>query len=92
MKLTTLGLCVASAVSLTAACGRSQPADADSAQAPGSPAASVQVTPEPTPARVAVTPVDQEGRPVGQARVLQLTPVTGDPKELGLTPVPSGAN
>jgi len=85
----TLALAIAGA---TAACTRSQPADAESADALRRPAARVQVAAEPAPAEVAVQAVDHEGKPVGEPRVLQLTPEAGDPKELGLTPVPAGAN
>jgi hypothetical protein len=85
----TLGLAIAAA---TAACTQSQPAAAESAEALQPPAASVQVAAEGAQAEVAVQAVDHEGKPVGEPRVLQLAPEAGDPKELGLTPVPAGAN
>lgn len=91
MKLNTLVLSVAIAAT-TAACADSQPADADSAQAPGQPAADVRVRAEPSAPPVSVRAVDHAGKPMGEPRVLQLTPEVGDPSEMGFTPVPAGSD
>ena len=91
MKLKSLSLCVAIAA-FAGACTESQSADVESVTAPRAPSANVQVKPEREPVHVAVRAVDHEGKAVGQARVLQLSPEVTDPRELGLTPVPAGPN
>lgn len=91
MKPNPPKLCLAASFSLVAACTPSQPAETETARAPESAAERVQVTPETKPTAVTVTPVGPDGKPVGEARVLQLTPEAGDPKDLGLVPVPAGS-